>query len=59
MDALNPIKLAIRLNTSIFYYEVMEEHTKGFEIAEKALNKAMEKSKDNDRDINNEANDSI
>lgn len=43
LPACNPIKLGLALNFSVFHYEVMKEHSKACEIADAALQGALEK----------------
>jgi len=39
----NPIKLGLALNFSVFHYEVMKNHKAAIELADKALQDALEK----------------
>ena len=39
----NPIKLGLALNFSVFHYEVMKNHAKACELADSALQNALEK----------------
>ena len=39
----NPIKLGLALNFSIFHYEVMKNHKQACELADKALQEALDK----------------
>eukprot|EP00352_Strombidinopsis_acuminata_P006537 CAMPEP_0176376426 /NCGR_PEP_ID=MMETSP0126-20121128/28188_1 /TAXON_ID=141414 ORGANISM="Strombidinopsis acuminatum, Strain SPMC142" /NCGR_SAMPLE_ID=MMETSP0126 /ASSEMBLY_ACC=CAM_ASM_000229 /LENGTH=237 /DNA_ID=CAMNT_0017737875 /DNA_START=38 /DNA_END=751 /DNA_ORIENTATION=- len=39
----NPIKLGLALNFSVFHYEVMKNHAKACEIADKSLQEALDK----------------
>ena len=39
----NPIKLGLALNFSVFYYEVMKNHSEACTLADKALQNALEK----------------
>lgn len=39
----NPIKLGLALNFSVFYYEVMKNHEKAIELADVALEQALDK----------------
>lgn len=39
----NPIKLGLALNFSVFYYEVMKDQKKACELAEQALQQALDK----------------
>ena len=39
----NPIKLGLALNFSVFHYEVMKNHAKACELADSALQEALEK----------------
>ena len=41
-----PIKLGLALGRATFTYEVMKDHNKAIEIAEKALSEVNEKSND-------------
>lgn len=43
LPACNPIKLGLALNFSVFHYEVMKNHSKACELADKALQEALEK----------------
>ena len=42
LKACNPIKLGLALNFSVFYYEVMKDHTKAVQIADAALAAALD-----------------
>lgn len=42
----NPIKLGLALNFSVFHYEVMKDHKKACELADKALEAALDKVDD-------------
>lgn len=37
----HPIRLGLALNFSVFYYEIMKEHDKGFQLARKAYDEAV------------------
>jgi 14-3-3 protein epsilon len=50
LNPCNPIKLGLALNCSVFYYEVMENHSKACELGEKALSDALEKIDDVDEE---------
>lgn len=39
----NPIKLGLALNFSVFYYEVMKDQKRACELAEQALQQALDK----------------
>ena len=39
----NPIKLGLALNFSVFHYEVMKDHKMACELADKALQEALDK----------------
>ena len=39
----NPIKLGLALNSSVFHYEVMKDKTKACDLADKALQDALDK----------------
>ena len=43
LAACNPIKLGLALNFSVFHYEVMKNHTQACELADNALQEALEK----------------
>jgi|Transcript_11334 hypothetical protein len=43
LPACNPIQLGLALNFSVFHYEVMKEHSKACEIADSALQGALDK----------------
>ena len=43
LPACNPIKLGLALNQSVFYYEVMKDHKKACQLADDALQQALEK----------------
>jgi hypothetical protein len=43
LAACNPIKLGLALNFSVFHYEVMKNHSKACELADTALEQALEK----------------
>jgi hypothetical protein len=43
LPACNPIKLGLALNFSVFHYEVMKNHAKACELADNALQAALDK----------------
>ena len=43
LPACNPIKLGLALNFSVFNYEVLKDHTKACELADNALQSALDK----------------
>merc|ERR1711982_178728 len=43
LPACNPIKLGLALNFSVFHYEVMKNHKAACELADSALQDALEK----------------
>ena len=43
LPACNPIKLGLALNFSVFHYEVMKNHAKACELADNALQEALDK----------------
>lgn len=43
LPACNPIRLGLALNQSVFYYEVMKDHKKACQLADEALQQALEK----------------
>lgn len=43
LAACNPIKLGLALNFSVFHYEVMKNHARACELADVALEQALEK----------------
>ena len=43
LAACNPIKLGLALNFSVFYYEVLKNHAKACELADLALQEALDK----------------
>ena len=43
LPACNPIKLGLALNFSVFHYEVMKNHAKACELADQALQEALDK----------------
>lgn len=43
LAACNPIKLGLALNFSVFHYEVLKNHSKACELADSALQQALEK----------------
>ena len=50
LAACNPIKLGLALNYSVFYYEVMQDNKQACQLAETALQEAMEKIDSVDED---------
>jgi 14-3-3 protein epsilon len=46
LPACNPIKLGLALNFSVFYYEVMKDHKKACQLADEALQAALDKIDD-------------
>ena len=46
LQACSPIKLSISLNLSVFYYEIIKDMPKACQIADQALNLALEKIDD-------------
>merc|ERR1711879_238466 len=44
----NPIKLGLALNFSVFYYEVMKNHKAACELADTALQEALDKIEEED-----------
>jgi 14-3-3 protein epsilon len=43
LPACNPIKLGLALNFSVFNYEVLKDHAKACELADSALQQALDK----------------
>ena len=43
LAACNPIKLGLALNFSVFNYEVLKDHAKACELADNALQQALDK----------------
>ena len=43
LAACNPIKLGLALNFSVFNYEVLKDHAKACELADNALQSALDK----------------
>ena len=43
LPACNPIKLGLALNFSVFNYEVLKDHAKACELADTALQSALDK----------------
>ena len=43
LPACNPIKLGLALNFSVFHYEVMKNHAQACELADQALQEALDK----------------
>jgi len=41
LDATHPIRLGLALNYSVFYYEILQEHTQACEIAKQAFDSAI------------------
>jgi 14-3-3 protein epsilon len=50
LNACNPIRLGLALNFSVFYYEVMNNHSQACQLGEKALSDALEKIDDVDEE---------
>jgi len=50
LPVLNPIALGLALNFSVFYYEVMNDHSKAIDIASQALDKANKELPNIDED---------
>jgi len=50
LPACNPIKLGLALNYSVFHYEVMQDNKKACQLAETALQEAMNKIDDVDEE---------
>jgi 14-3-3 protein epsilon len=50
LPACNPIKLGLALNYSVFYYEVMQDNKQACQLAETALQEAMNKIDDVDEE---------
>lgn len=50
LPACNPIKLGLALNYSVFYYEVMQDNKQACQLAETALQDAMNKIDDVDEE---------
>ncbi len=50
LPACNPIKLGLALNFSVFYYEVMQDNKQACQLAETALQDAMNKIDDVDEE---------
>ena len=50
LPVLNPIALGLALNFSVFYYEVMNDHSKAIEIASQSLDKANKELPNIDED---------
>ena len=50
LKVLNPIKLGLSLNFSVFYYEVMNDHKKAIEIAKSAVDEAEKELPNIDED---------
>ena len=50
LKVLNPIKLGLSLNFSVFYYEVMNDHKKAIEIAKNAVDEAEKELPNIDED---------
>ena len=46
----NPIKIGLGLNMAVFYYEIIENHEKAFEIGNKTLEEAKNIVEDLDED---------
>lgn len=52
----NPIRLGLSLNFSVFYYEIMKEHEKGFQLARQAYEEAVSELETLDDDSYRESN---
>lgn len=52
----HPIRLGLSLNFSVFYYEIMKEHTKGFQLARQAYEEAVSELETLDDDAYRESN---
>ena len=50
LAACNPIKLGLALNYSVFNYEVLKDHAKACELADNALQQALDKIDELDED---------
>lgn len=50
LHACNPIKLGLALNFSVFHYEVMQDNKQACQLAETALQEAMNKIDDVDEE---------
>ena len=55
LPACNPIKLGLALNLSVFYYEILQEYQKACQLADKALQEALERIDDLEEDEFREA----
>ena len=51
LNACNPIRLGLALNQSVFFFEIKNDRKKACDIAEKALQEALEKIDDCDEDM--------
>lgn len=52
----HPIRLGLSLNFSVFYYEIMKEHEKGFQLARQAYEEAVSELETLDDDAYRESN---
>lgn len=52
----HPIRLGLALNFSVFYYEIMKEHAKGFQLARQAYDEAVTELETLDDDAYHESN---
>ena len=50
LDVLNPIRLGLLLNFSVFEYEILEDHKKAIEIAKKVIEEADKELPNIDKD---------
>ena len=50
LPACNPIKLGLALNFSVFNYEVLKDHAKACELADTALQQALDKTDELEED---------
>ncbi|EPY31704.1 tyrosine 3-monooxygenase/tryptophan 5-monooxygenase activation protein [Strigomonas culicis] len=52
----HPIRLGLALNFSVFYYEIMKEHEKGFQLARQAYDEAVTELESLDDEAYKESN---